>query len=107
MINSAERGIRVKEQNSLKEFDEVIENIDRLTGEDARAFLKLIHGYLSIVEEGDGTFTHSDFVEKVSGLYKKDVARVIQLREEIKNHLNPFIKVIEILLSWRRKCTFL
>ena len=77
-------GIRVKEQNSLKEFDEVIENIDRLTGEDARAFLKLIHGYLSIVEEGDGTFTHSDFVEKVSGLYKKDVARVIQLREEIK-----------------------
>ncbi len=47
-------------------------------------FLKLIHGYLSIVEEGDGTFTHSDFVEKVSGLYKKDVARVIQLREEIK-----------------------
>ena len=84
MINSAERGIRVKEQNSLKEFDEVIENIDRLTGEDARAFLKLIHGYLSIVEEGDGTFTHSDFVEKVSGLYKKDVARVIQLREEIK-----------------------
>ncbi|QOW29753.1 hypothetical protein B5E40_09480 [Bacillus cereus] len=97
----------MKEQNSLKEFDEVIENIDRLTGEDARAFLKLIHGYLSIVEEGDGTFTHSDFVEKVSGLYKKDVARIIQLREEIKNHLNPFIKVIEILLSWRRKCTFL
>ena len=41
----------MKEQNSLKEFDEVIENIDRLTGEDARAFLKLIHGYLSIVEE--------------------------------------------------------
>ena len=41
-----------------------------------------MHGYLSIVEEGDGTFTHSDFVEKVSGLYKKDVARVIQLREE-------------------------
>lgn len=74
----------MKEQNSLKEFDEVIENIDRLTGEDARAFLKLIHGYLSIVEEGDGTFTHSHFVEKVSGLYKKDVARVIQLREEIK-----------------------
>lgn len=107
MINSVERGIRVKEQNSLKEFDEVIDNINRLTGEDARAFLKLIHGYLSIVEEGDGTFTHSDFVEKVSGLYKKDVARVIQLREEIKNHLNPFIKVIEILLSWRRKCTFL
>ncbi|AAT61071.1 MULTISPECIES: hypothetical protein [Bacillus] len=74
----------MKEQNSLKEFDEVIDNINRLTGEDARAFLKLIHGYLSIVEEGDGTFTHSDFVEKVSGLYKKDVARVIQLREEIK-----------------------
>ena len=85
MINSAERGIRVKEQNSLKEFDEVIENIDRLTGEDARAFLKLIHGYLSIVEEGDGTFTHSDFVEKVSGLYKKDVARVIQLRRNKKS----------------------
>ena len=84
MINSVERGIRVKEQNSLKEFDEVIDNINRLTGEDARAFLKFIHGYLSIVEEGDGTFTHSDFVEKVSGLYKKDVARVIQLREEIK-----------------------
>ncbi len=61
-------GIRVKEQNSLKEFDEVIDNINRLTGEDARAFLKLIHGYLSIVEE---LFTHSDFVEKVSGLYKK------------------------------------
>lgn len=74
----------MKEQKSLKEFDEVIDNINRLTGEDARAFLKLIHGYLSIVEEGDGTFTHSDFVEKVSGLYKKDVARVIQLREEIK-----------------------
>lgn len=97
----------MKERDSLREFDEIIENLDRLTGEDARAFLKLMHGYLSIVEEGDGTFTHSDFVEKVSGLYKKDVARVIQLREEIKNHLNPFIKVIEILLSWRRKCTFL
>ncbi|MDH8002343.1 MULTISPECIES: hypothetical protein [Bacillus cereus group] len=74
----------MKERDSLREFDEIIENLDRLTGEDARAFLKLIHGYLSIVEEGDGTFTHSDFVEKVSGLYKKDVARVIQLREEIK-----------------------
>ncbi|MDA1811545.1 hypothetical protein ABEW49_22005 [Bacillus anthracis] len=74
----------MKEQKSLKEFDEVIDNINRLTGEDAREFLKFIHGYLSIVEEGDGTFTHSDFVEKVSGLYKKDVARVIQLREEIK-----------------------
>ena len=107
MINKKRGEIRLKERDSLREFDEIIENIDRLTGEDARAFLKLIHGYLSIVEEGDGTFTHSDFVEKVSGLYKKDVARVIQLREEIKNHLNPFIKVIEILLSWRRKCTFL
>ena len=106
MINNTEREIRLEEQDILKEFDEVIDNINRLTGEDARAFLKFIHGYLSIVEEGDGTFTHSDFVEKVSGLYKKDVARVIQLRE-IKNHLNPFIKVIEILLSWRRKCTFL
>ncbi|HFJ9247321.1 TPA: hypothetical protein ACGW56_001715 [Bacillus cereus] len=74
----------MKERDSLREFDEIIENLDRLTGEDARAFLKLIHGYLSIVEEGDGTFTRGDFVEKVSGLYKKDVARVIQLREEIK-----------------------
>ncbi|WP_263703693.1 hypothetical protein [Bacillus thuringiensis] len=74
----------MKERDSLREFDEIVENIDQLTGEDARAFLKLIHGYLSIVEEGDGTFTHSDFVEKVAGLYKKDVARVIQLREEIK-----------------------
>jgi len=74
----------VKESDSLREFDEIIENINHLTGEDARALLKFIHGYLSIVEEGDGTFTNSDFVEKISGLYKKDVARVIQLREEIK-----------------------
>ncbi|MGR5909349.1 hypothetical protein ACT7C4_02755 [Bacillus pacificus] len=74
----------MEEQDILREFDEIIDNIDQLTGEDARAFLKLIHGYLSIVEEGDGTFTHSDFVEKVSRFYKKDVARVIQLREEIK-----------------------
>ncbi|AZJ23096.1 hypothetical protein COF76_13245 [Bacillus wiedmannii] len=74
----------MKESDSLREFDEIIENINHLTGEDARAFLKFIHGYLSIVEEGDGTFTNSNFVEKVSGLYKKDLARVIQLREEIK-----------------------
>ena len=74
----------MKERGSLGGFDEIIKNIDQLTGEDARAFLKFIHGHLSIVEEGEGTFTHSDFVEKVSGLYKKDVARVIQLREEIK-----------------------
>ena len=84
MINNTEKGIRLEEQDILKEFDEIIDNIDQLTGEDARAFLKLIHGYLSIVEEGDGTFTHSDFVEKVSRFYKKDVARVIQLREEKK-----------------------
>ena len=71
MINKKRGEIRLKERDSLREFDEIIENIDRLTGEDARAFLKLIHGYLSIVEEGDGTFTHSDFVEKVSGLYKR------------------------------------
>ncbi|OQR54202.1 hypothetical protein [Bacillus sp. CDB3] len=74
----------MKERDVLRELDEVIENIDHLTGEDARAFLKFIHGYLSIVEEGDGTFTHSDFVEKVSSLYKKDLAKVIELREEIK-----------------------
>ena len=74
----------MKERGSLGGFNEIIENIDQLTGEDARAFLKFIHGYLSIVGVGDGTFTESDFVEKVSGLYKKDVARVIQLREEIK-----------------------
>ncbi|HFF3191446.1 hypothetical protein OB975_24090 [Bacillus cereus] len=74
----------MKESDSLREFDEIIENINHLTGEDARALLKFIHGYLSIVEEGDGTFTNSNFVEKVSGLYKKDLARVIQLREEIK-----------------------
>ncbi|PEQ02005.1 hypothetical protein [Bacillus wiedmannii] len=74
----------MKESDSLREFDEIIENINHLTGEDARALLKFIHGYLSIVEEGDGTFTPSNFVEKVSGLYKKDLARVIQLREEIK-----------------------
>ncbi|PEI67976.1 hypothetical protein CN572_22600 [Bacillus wiedmannii] len=74
----------MKESDSLRAFDEIIENINHLTGEDARAFWKFIHGYLSIVEEGDGTFTNSDFVEKISGLYKKDVARVIQLREEIK-----------------------
>ncbi|MFK4290722.1 lantibiotic modifying enzyme [Bacillus sp. RC240] len=55
----------MKEAGSLREFDEIIENIDQLTGEDARVFLKFIHGYLSIVEEGDGTFTHSDFIEKV------------------------------------------
>ncbi|PFB28094.1 hypothetical protein [Bacillus cereus] len=61
-----------------------MENINQLTGEDARTVLKFIDGYLSIVEEGDGTFTHSDFVEKVSALYKKDVAKVIKLREEIK-----------------------
>ena len=85
MINNTEKGIRLEEQDILKEFDEIIDNIDQLTGEDARAFLKLIHGYLSIVEEGDGTFTHSDFVEKVSRFYKKDVARVIQLREEKKS----------------------
>jgi len=74
----------VKEADSLREFDEIIENIDQLTGEDARAFLKFIHGYLSIVEEGDGTFTHSDFVEKVSEFYKKDLAKVIELRGEMK-----------------------
>ncbi|WHY28892.1 hypothetical protein [Bacillus wiedmannii] len=74
----------MKEADSSLEFDEIIENIDQLTGEDPRVFLKFIHGYLSIVEEGDGTFAHSDFVEKVSGLYKKDFAKVIQLREEIK-----------------------
>ncbi|OAK03576.1 hypothetical protein A6280_12585 [Bacillus wiedmannii] len=74
----------MKERDSLRESDEIMENIDQLTGEDARTVLKFIHGYLSIVEEGDGTFTHSDFVEKVSALYKKDVAKVIKLREEIK-----------------------
>lgn len=84
MINNIERGIKLKERDSLRESDEIMENIDQLTGEDARTVLKFIHGYLSIVEEGDGTFTHSDFVEKVSALYKKDVAKVIKLREEIK-----------------------
>ena len=44
--------------------------------------MKFIHGYLSIVGVGDGTFTESDFVEKVAGLYKKDVAKVIELRKE-------------------------
>ncbi|WP_439022758.1 hypothetical protein [Bacillus thuringiensis] len=37
---------------------------------------------ISIVEEGEGTFTNSDFVEKVAGLYKKDVAKVIEFRKE-------------------------
>ncbi len=78
------RGIKLKERDSLRGGDEIMESIDQLTGEDARTFLKFIHGYLSIVEEGDGTFTHSDFVEKVSGIYKKDLAKVIGLREEIK-----------------------
>ncbi|WP_324659632.1 hypothetical protein [Bacillus cereus] len=72
----------MKEQGILKELDEVIDNINYLTGEDARAFLKFTHGYLNIVEEGEGTFTHSDFVEKVAGLYKKDMAKVIELRKE-------------------------
>ncbi|WP_309461523.1 hypothetical protein [Bacillus mycoides] len=54
----------MQERDSLREFDEIIENIDQLTGEDARAFLKFIHGYLSIVRVRDGTFTHSDVVEK-------------------------------------------
>ncbi|MHC2833118.1 lantibiotic modifying enzyme [Bacillus sp. F9_6S_D1_P_5] len=76
--------MKLKEADSLRKFDEIIENIDQLTGEDARTFLKFIHGYLSIVEEGDGTFTSSDFVEKVSKFYKKDLAKVIELREEIK-----------------------
>ena len=74
----------MKEQDILKELDEVIDNINCLTGEDARAFLKFIHGYLSIVEEGDGTFIERDFVEKVSGIYKQDLAKLIKLREEIK-----------------------
>ncbi|HFK1545949.1 hypothetical protein ABM560_05330 [Bacillus albus] len=74
----------MKEAGSLRKFDEIIENIDQLTGEDVRTFLKFIHGYLSIVEEGDGTFTHSDFVEKVSEFYKNDLAKVIELREETK-----------------------
>ncbi|PEC21527.1 hypothetical protein [Bacillus cereus] len=74
----------MKERDNLKEVDEFIENIDKLTGEDDRSFLKLIQGYLSIVEVGDGIFTSSDFVEKVSSLYKNDVAKVIKLREEIK-----------------------
>ena len=84
MINNEERGIRLKERDSLREFDEILENINHLTGEDARAFLKFIHGYLSIVEEGDGTFTERDFVEKVSGIYKQGLAKLIKLREEIK-----------------------
>ncbi|MGW6146864.1 hypothetical protein ACWFN4_04960 [Bacillus mycoides] len=73
----------MKERGNLKELDEVIENIDKLTGEDARAFLKLIHGYLSIVEDGDGTFTNSEFVEKISSLYKKGLPKLIKLREKI------------------------
>ncbi|MFE4759224.1 hypothetical protein [Bacillus mycoides] len=73
----------MKERGNLKELDEVIENIDKLTGEDARAFLKLIHGYLSIVEDGDGTFTNSEFVEKISSLYKKNLPKLIKLREKI------------------------
>ncbi|PGK41634.1 hypothetical protein CN907_10150 [Bacillus anthracis] len=78
----------MKERDSLREFDEIIENINHLNGEDARAFLKFVHGYLSI-EEGDGNFTNSDFVEKISRLYKKDLAKLIKLREEqIKITLN-------------------
>ena len=38
MINNTERGIRLEEQDILREFDEIIDNIDQLTGEDARAF---------------------------------------------------------------------
>ncbi len=36
------------------------------------------------MKEADGTLTHSDFVEKVSGLDKKDLAKLIKPREEIK-----------------------
>ncbi len=48
--------MKLKEADSLRKFDEIIENIDQLTGEDARTFLKFIHGYLSIVEEGGWNF---------------------------------------------------
>jgi hypothetical protein len=44
----------LEERDNLKEFDEVIESINHLTEEDAKVFLKFIHGYLNIVEEGMG-----------------------------------------------------
>lgn len=61
----------MKAQNSLKEFDEVIDNINRLTGEDARAFLKFIHGHLSIVEEGDGTLLIVTLLKRFLGSIKR------------------------------------
>lgn len=90
----------MKEQGILKELDEVIDNINHLTGEDARAFLKFTHGYLNIVEEGEGTFTHSDFVEKVQGFIRRIWLRLLSLeKNKLKNHLNPFIKVIKSIIQ--------
>ena len=61
----------MKERDSLREFDEIIENIDQLTGEDARAFLKLIYGYLSIVEEGDGTLVIVTLLKRLQGFIRR------------------------------------
>ncbi len=98
----------MKEQDILKEFDEVIDNINRLTGEDARAFFKFIHGYLSIVGGGMGRLLRVILLKRLQGFIRRMWLRLLSLeKNKLKNHLNPFIKVIEILLSWSRKCTFL
>ncbi|EJV77587.1 hypothetical protein [Bacillus cereus] len=89
----------MKERDNLKELDEVIENIDKLTGEDARAFLKLIHGYLSIVEDGDGTFTNSEFVGKISSLYKKDLPKLIKLREKKTSNESKLIACLTCFIQ--------
>lgn len=98
----------MKERGSLGEFHEIIENIDQLTGEDARAFLKFIHGYLSIVGVGMGRLLRVILLKRLQGFIRRIWLRLLSLeKNKLKNHLNPFIKVIEILLSWSCKCTFL
>ncbi|MGH0515849.1 hypothetical protein E0M25_27385 [Bacillus mycoides] len=75
----------MKNINLSSEFDSILENVDKLNEQDAKSLLKLIYGYLHMIEDKDNPNQTKEFVEQTLTIYNSYLSKTIHLRQEQQN----------------------
>ena len=75
-------GGKIVQEADTKEFENVLNAVDNLTGDDAKGFLKIIYANFDIYENGN--YTSDQLIKEVSSIYSQKILRAVELRNAKK-----------------------
>ncbi len=83
----------LKESGHSNGFDTIINEIDQLIEEDAKAFLKIIYTRFNLFEKGNGAYTSERLIDDVLSTFKRiPTANEIREKRNFINEKNDIIK---------------